>query len=242
MLLRRSGQPGRVPQTRRLRRRRYELLARLLAARTEAEGGRPRSATLLKIDRIPNDKTDVNNNGAFSTDYIGGSWDYPERRLRSSATRSGRRTRTTSQASSISWRNDPQVPAALHKEMNAWGLCQGRIRRQRQLAAPALHPRSAPHGRRFRHDAEGPADRSHQARPHRHGLLQQRFAQRASASSTPDGFVRNEGDMQVAVKPYQIPYRIMLPKRGEAQQSAGAGRVSPPATWRIPRCAWSRST
>jgi len=32
-----------------------------------------------------------------------------------------------------------------------------------------------------------------------------------------DGFVRNEGDMQVAVKPYQIPYRVMLPKRGEAR-------------------------
>ena len=31
-----------------------------------------------------------------------------------------------------------------------------------------------------------------------------------------DGFVRNEGDMQVAVKPYQIPYRVMLPKRAEA--------------------------
>src|SRR2546425_4948030 len=33
---------------------------------------------------------------------------------------------------------------------------------------------------------------------------------------TPQGFVRNEGDMQVGVKPYQIPYRIMLPKRSEA--------------------------
>ena len=32
-----------------------------------------------------------------------------------------------------------------------------------------------------------------------------------------DGFVRNEGDMQVAVKPYQIPYRVMLPKRAEAE-------------------------
>jgi hypothetical protein len=31
------------------------------------------------------------------------------------------------------------------------------------------------------------------------------------------GFVRNEGDMQVAVKPYQIPYRIMLPKPAEAE-------------------------
>jgi len=34
---------------------------------------------------------------------------------------------------------------------------------------------------------------------------------------TPQGFVRNEGDMQVGVKPYQIPYRIMTPKRGEAR-------------------------
>jgi hypothetical protein len=31
-----------------------------------------------------------------------------------------------------------------------------------------------------------------------------------------NGFVRNEGDMQVAVKPYQIPYRILLPKKTEA--------------------------
>ena len=31
-----------------------------------------------------------------------------------------------------------------------------------------------------------------------------------------EGFVENEGDMQVAVKPYQIPYRVMVPKAGEA--------------------------
>jgi hypothetical protein len=49
----------------------------LLKARTAAEGAAPKLATLLKIDRIENHKADVNNNGAFSTDYIGGSWEYP---------------------------------------------------------------------------------------------------------------------------------------------------------------------
>jgi hypothetical protein len=32
---------------------------------------------------------------------------------------------------------------------------------------------------------------------------------------TPDGAVENEGEMSDAVQPYQIPYRILLPKGGE---------------------------
>jgi hypothetical protein len=37
----------------------------------------------------------------------------------------------------------------------------------------------------------------------------QRFLER-------DGTVQNEGNMEVPVQPYQIPYRVLLPKRAEA--------------------------
>ena len=32
-----------------------------------------------------------------------------------------------------------------------------------------------------------------------------------------DGTVQNEGNMEVAVKPYQIPYRVLLPKKQQLE-------------------------
>lgn len=52
---------------------RYELLLRYLAKQPAKD-----LWTFLKFDLMPNNKTDINNNGPFSTDMIGGSYDFPE--------------------------------------------------------------------------------------------------------------------------------------------------------------------
>jgi hypothetical protein len=56
---------------------RYELLALRLAAETQRLGRAPHYHEEVLIAPIPNHKADFNNQGAFSTDYIGGSWKYP---------------------------------------------------------------------------------------------------------------------------------------------------------------------
>ncbi len=102
---------------------RYELLARLIKARVQAEGKVPAIGTFLKIDRLPNGTADVNNQGAFSTDYIGGSWDYPDA---SYAKRDEIWKAHKDYIAGLLYflSNDPQVPEKLRAELNQWALCK----------------------------------------------------------------------------------------------------------------------
>lgn len=54
----------------------FELLARYLEALVSA-GRKPELHEFWTPVEIPNGKTDINNNGGFSTDFIGGNYDYP---------------------------------------------------------------------------------------------------------------------------------------------------------------------
>jgi hypothetical protein len=194
--------------------RRYELFARLVASRAAAEKRVPPLASVLSIGLLPNGTTDINNNGAFSTDFIGGSWNYP--------------TATYAQRQQI-WlehqkyqaglfyflANDTQLPVSLREEMNRWGLCaheftdsanwppQLYIREARRMVGEYVMIQQDLQTSLTKPDPVGMG--SYNSDSHN--------VQRIVDS---DGFVRNEGDMQVAVKPYQIPYRILLPKRSEA--------------------------
>jgi hypothetical protein len=171
--------------------------------------------TLLKIDKIENHKADVNNNGAFSTDYLGGSWDYPN------AGYEKREQIWQAHKNYIAGllyflANDRQVPPETQKELAVWGLCKDEfvdtdnwpyqlyIREARRMVGDFVMTQKDLQTELTKSDPIGMG--SYNSDSHN-----------VERIVTAEGFVRNEGDMQVGVKPYQIPYRIMLPKRGEAQ-------------------------
>jgi hypothetical protein len=104
----------------------YELLGRYFDA-IAAAGKTLTLKQLLKIDLVTPEKTDINNNGAFSTDFIGGSYAWPEasyaeREKIYRAHLDYVRGFLTYLAAS------PRVPAAIRAEMGEWGLTRDDFR------------------------------------------------------------------------------------------------------------------
>jgi FAD dependent oxidoreductase len=194
--------------------KRYELLARLLDAMTKKLGRPPVMNEVTLIARIPNRKADINNNGAFSTDYIGKSWNYPEGDY---ATRARIWQDHVDYVKGFFYflAHDPRVPAPLQKEVNSWGLAKDEfldtghwphqlyIREARRMVGEFVMTQKDLQTDLKKPDVIGMGSYNSDS----HNI--QRIA-------TADGAVENEGDMQVAVSPYQIPYRVMIPKREQA--------------------------
>ena len=194
--------------------RRYELLARLLQATVEKTGKVPRFGELCNPLAIPNGKTDTNNNGAFSTDFIGRDWEYPEGSYAVRA-RIWKEHEEYTKGFFYFLGHDARVPAELRAETNRWGLAKDEfpdtdhwpnqlyVREARRMVGEYVMVQRDLQTDLRKADAIGMGSYNSDS----HNI--QRLA-------TGDGAVENEGDMQVAVSPYQIPYRVMLPKRGDA--------------------------
>jgi hypothetical protein len=194
---------------------RYELLARYLPA-FEKELKRPLSINdVMKADVLQNGKTDTNNNGAFSTDYIGGSYGYPEG---SYAERARIRQAHVDYIQGFLYflATDARVPSALSAEMKGWGLCKDEfvdnanwpyqlyVREARRMVGEYVMSQKDIQTELTKPDSIGMG--SYNSDSHN---VQRRPTEDGTA-------VENEGDMQVAVKPYEIPYRVLLPKRTQA--------------------------
>ena len=74
-----------------------------------------------KFDRIPNRKTDTNNHGAFSTDFIGMNYAYPEASYQQRAAIIEEHVRYQ-QGLMYFLTNEPRVPAEIREKMSCWGL------------------------------------------------------------------------------------------------------------------------
>ena len=193
---------------------RYELLARLLKATVEKTGAAPVLQKVALIAPIPNHKADFNNQGAFSTDYIGASWDYPNA---SYARRAEIWQAHVDYTKGFFYflAHDPRVPSSLQQEVNRWGLAKDEfqdtdhwpnqlyIREARRMVGTFVMTQKDLQTDLTKPDPIGMGSYNSDS----HNV--QRFV-------TPDGLAQNEGDVEVPVKPYQIPYRVMLPKRAEA--------------------------
>ena len=191
----------------------FELLGRYCAALTAADK-RPTLKTFLKIDMVTPDKTDINNNGAISTDFIGENSAYPDADY---ATRA-----QLWQAHEDYIRGfltflatDPRVPENVRAEMQQWGLCKDEfpdtggwphalyVREARRMIG--AYVMSEKNCRR----AETPDDAV--------GLGAYNMDSHNCRRLAQDGTARNEGDVQVGVKPYPVSYRALIPRAEECE-------------------------
>jgi FAD-dependent oxidoreductase family protein len=180
----------------------YELLVRVFGS-----GWRE---PFNKFDPVPNKKTDMNNHGPVSTDYIGMNYDYPEASYE-------RRKEIIRQHENYQkgmmyfLANDPQVPKEIQSQMKTWGLAKDEfkdngnwphqlyIREARRMIGGSVMTEHEVMGDRKVVDPVGMGSYT----------LDSHNAQRYIKQ---DGYVQNEGDIGVEPKtPYQIAYRALIP-------------------------------
>jgi len=170
--------------------------------------------TFSKYDPIPNHKTDVNNHGPFSTDYIGMNYDYPEASYE-------RRKEIIAAHESYQkgllyfMSNDPRMPDSIRLQVGQWGLSadefkdngnwpfQLYIREARRMNGTET---MTEHDVLGRHQVKDPVGMgSYSLDSHN----TQRYVKE-------DGTVQNEGDIGVHVPaPYRIGYGAIVPKKTE---------------------------
>ncbi len=166
-----------------------------------------------KFDMIPNRKTDTNNHGPFSSDYIGMNYDYPEA--------SYERRKEIIKAHERYQKgllyfvaNDKRIPEEVREEMKNWGLAKDEftdngnwphqlyIREARRMTGEYVTTEKDLLGKRVVPSPVGMGSYTMDS----HNV--QRYV-------TEEGFVQNEGDIGVHPhSPYQISYGSIVPKAG----------------------------
>ncbi len=195
-------------------RSRYELLSRAYA--------RGYNETFWKFDRIANRKTDTNNHGPLNSDYIGGSYEWPE------ATYERRRElakehRDYQMGLFYFIANDPSVPEGVRAKMSKWGLARDEftdnggwpyniyVREGRRMVGEYVTTE---------HDCMG--EPRHPSQGHSYGPIGMGSytldSHNVRRYVTSEGYVQNEGDIGVhPPRPYGIDYGSIIPRKSDCQ-------------------------
>lgn len=184
----------------------YELLARVFESGWDE--------WFNKYDMIPNRKTDTNNHGPFSTDFIGMNYDYPEASYE-------RRKEIIEEHENYQKgllyfvSTDERVPEDVRNSMSKWGLAKDEftdngnwphqlyIREARRMIGAHVTTENEVLGKTNVNDPVGMGSYTMDS----HNI--QRYV-------TEKGYVQNEGDVGVHPgKPYKISYGSITPKKEE---------------------------
>lgn len=192
----------------------FELLGRYFDALLAA-GYKPRLSEFWNPIWMPNQKTDINNNGGFSTDFIGTNWKYPE------GTYAVRETIAREHEDYIRGlltylATSPRVPLNIREEMKLWGPAKDEflttdgwpnqiyVREARRMVSDYVMTEHHCRGKEKVTDSISLAAYN----------MDSHNVQRV----VKNGRVENEGDVQVSpMSPYPISYRAIVPRRTECE-------------------------
>ncbi|HEY3853220.1 MAG TPA: FAD-dependent oxidoreductase [Verrucomicrobiae bacterium] len=192
----------------------FDLLARYITDLV-ASGKTPSLRQFMNIDMVPNGKTDINNNGGFSTDFIGGNYGYPEGSY-SERAKIWKAHEDYTRGFLYFLANDPRSTPGIRAEMSPWGLCKDEFSDTGGWPSQ-LYVREA---RRMVSDYVMTERncRESLALPDAVGLAAYTMDSHNCRRIIRAGHVENEGDVQVGgFPPYQISYRSLVPRQTECQ-------------------------
>jgi FAD dependent oxidoreductase len=192
----------------------YELLLRVL----EKEPGRPFDQ-IMKPDVMPNKKTDINNNGPFSTDMIGMNYEYPDGDYN--------KRKALQKAHELYIKgllyfigHDPRVPRHLREEMLKWGYPKDEyidnnnwspqmyVREARRMKGAYIMTQANCQGKERVTDGVGMAAYT----------MDSHNCARIVIEKDGMKMVKNEGDVQEGgFPPYPIAYRSLVPKEQDCK-------------------------
>jgi len=162
---------------------------------------------------MPNRKTDTNNNNAVSTDYIGMNYDYPDGDY---ATRDRIIKAHRDYQMGLMWTyaNSPRVPEGIRNIYKVSGMARDEfldnehwprqlyVREARRMISDYVMVEANCRRMQIATDSVGMGAYN----------MDSHHCQRYI---TKEGFVRNEGDIQVGVRPYPISFQSIRPKAAE---------------------------